>query len=93
MWSHLRSRQLADLKFRRQYPIGPYVCDFYCSKANLIVEIDGLVHETRAERDTARDEWMKEQGLRTLRISPSWIAKDLDAVLAMIVAEATQNKT
>ena len=41
LWYCLRSRQLCDLKFRRQYPLGPYVLDFYCHEYKLGVELDG----------------------------------------------------
>ena len=41
MWSLLRDRRLAGCKFRRQYPLGPYVLDFYCQEARLAIELDG----------------------------------------------------
>jgi adenine-specific DNA-methyltransferase len=41
LWRHLRGRQLNGFKFRRQRPIGKYVCDFVCLEAGLIVELDG----------------------------------------------------
>jgi very-short-patch-repair endonuclease len=47
LWLALRNGQIAGLKFRRQYPVGPYVVDFYCHSANLVVEIDGMSHIDR----------------------------------------------
>ena len=44
-WPALRGRSLRTFKFRRQEPIGPYVADFCCHAARLIIEIDGLSHE------------------------------------------------
>jgi len=44
MWSRLRARQLG-VKFRRQHPIGPYIVDFACCRAKLVVEIDGETHQ------------------------------------------------
>jgi len=45
LWNRLRWREPGKPIFRRQHPIGPYVVDFYCAKANLAVEIDGMSHD------------------------------------------------
>jgi very-short-patch-repair endonuclease len=45
LWSLLRKRFTGQPIFRRQHPIGPYVLDFYCAKAKLAVEIDGIAHD------------------------------------------------
>lgn len=92
LWSHLRGGRLGGLKFRRQYPVGPYVCDFFCLAAKLVVVIDGRVHESRAERDRARDDHLAAQDLRVLRISASDISKDLNAVLEMILREVRKER-
>jgi very-short-patch-repair endonuclease len=56
LWCALRLRP-GSLKFRRQHPSGPYVCDFYCGDARLAVVVDGEAHEwgNRPCRDEARD--------------------------------------
>ena len=41
VWKHLRNRQLYNYKFRRQFPIEPYVADFACLELKLIIELDG----------------------------------------------------
>ncbi|MDE2164158.1 MAG: DUF559 domain-containing protein, partial [Alphaproteobacteria bacterium] len=71
LWSLLRNRQLGGLRFRRQQPIGPYVVDFYCSAAKLIVELDGDQHgEDRHVRyDADRTRWLTAHGYRVLRFS------------------------
>jgi len=89
LWSHLRGGRLDGVKFRRQYPVGPYVCDFYCSAAKLAIEIDGRVHETRAAQDQSRDRHLESQGIRVVRVGASWISKDLDAVLELIRREVS----
>jgi very-short-patch-repair endonuclease len=68
MWQHLRRKGLG-FSFRRQYPVGRYVLDFYCPEARLCVEIDGEQHDARQCRDAARDAWLLEQGVLTLRLS------------------------
>jgi very-short-patch-repair endonuclease len=55
--------------FRRQCPIGPYIVDFACHAAKLIVEIDGPAHAFpgRAEQDARRQAWLAAEGFRVLR--------------------------
>jgi very-short-patch-repair endonuclease len=55
LWNRLRARQLAGLKFRRQHVLSPYIGDFYCAAAKLVVEIDGSCHEGREHWDAHRD--------------------------------------
>ena len=87
LWGLLRAKRLAGLKFRRQVPIGPYVADFLCLRHRLIVEADGPFHD--AEKDAARDEWLRAQGFRVLRFTNTQInAPDqvLGAILAAVEA-------
>jgi very-short-patch-repair endonuclease len=88
LWVALKGRALADLRFRRQHPIGPYVLDFFCAGARLAVEVDGESHGfgNRSERDERRDAWLAERGVRTLRIPAIEVRDNLDGVVTMIVA-------
>jgi len=56
LWSKLRRKQLEGFRFRRQQPIGPYVVDFFCPQARLIVEVDGGQHSDREAYDAERTE-------------------------------------
>ena len=87
LWQQLR-KEPDDVRFRRQHPAGPYVLDFFCATANLAVEIDGETHNCgdRPARDLARDEWLSNQGVRTLRIPAVEVLKNLDGVLQAISA-------
>lgn len=83
LWERLRK---LPIRIRRQAPIGPYVADFACLRARLVIEVDGGVH-TRPDvalRDFERDEWLASQGYRVLRIDSARIPADLDAVIAEI---------
>lgn len=60
LWLRLRKRQVADMKFRRQSPVGPYIADFLCLAACLVVEVDGDTHAD-PRTDAARDRWMQSQ--------------------------------
>ncbi len=69
LWHEVRGKRLEGWKFRRQVPIGPYVVDFVCLEARLIVEVDGPLHllpENR-RRDAGRDAVLLERGFRILR--------------------------
>jgi very-short-patch-repair endonuclease len=58
------------VQFYRQKVIGNYIVDFYCSKAKLIVELDGSQHfqDDQFEYDEARTKYLKSLGLEVLRI-------------------------
>ena len=82
LWLRLRPRDESGLAFRRQVPIDPYILDFYCAKAKLAVEVDGLIHDTyeQAVRDERRDLWLLEKNILTYRIPASEIMADPDEV-------------
>jgi very-short-patch-repair endonuclease len=83
----LRSRRLAALKFRRQFPIGPYVVDFVCLRLRLVVELDGPFHDP--EHDTVRDAWLVAQGFTILRFPNSQLVSP-DEVLGRILEAAEE---
>ena len=94
LWLALRERPVG-LKFRRQHPSGPYVADFYCHEARLVIEIDGSAHDCgdRPERDAVRDRWFAERGLRVFRVPARNVLADCDGVVRGIVALATEHLT
>ncbi|MFL6728957.1 MAG: endonuclease domain-containing protein [Sphingomicrobium sp.] len=67
LWIRLRG---AEVRFRRQHPIGSYVLDFYCAAAKLAIEVDGAAHDhgDRPHRDDIRVDWLKRHGIEVLRI-------------------------
>jgi very-short-patch-repair endonuclease len=88
LWQQLRTRP-GDLKFRRQHPIGPYIVDFYCPAARPVVEVDGESHDMgdRPARDARRDCWLRERGLRVVRLDAADVMKDVgSAVTGVLVA-------
>jgi very-short-patch-repair endonuclease len=90
LWQQLR-REPAGLKFRRQHATGPYDLDFYCNDARLAVEVDGEAHNRgdRPTRDAARDLWMRDKGIETMRIPAAEVLKNLEGALIGILTEAT----
>ena len=83
LWRGLRNRRVSDLKFRRQMPPGPFIVDFYCPSARLVVEVDGVSH-IDSETDERRDKWMTEQGIRVLRFSNREVLSNLEGILIAI---------
>ncbi|MCG8346963.1 MAG: endonuclease domain-containing protein [Chloroflexales bacterium] len=91
LWQRLRRRQLDGYKFRRQQPIGPFVVDFYCASARLVVEVDGPIHEHQRATDARRQALLESLGLRFVRITARQVETDLAAVLAAIRAALVPN--
>jgi very-short-patch-repair endonuclease len=86
LWKALRNRQLEGERFAPQKVIGRYIVDFYCHAAQLIVELDGGVHDTEAaiEYDTIRTQWLEAQGLHVVRFRNDHVYNDLNGVLDAI---------
>ena len=83
VWHHLRNRALAGAKFRRQHPIGPYVVDFACIEARLIVELDGGQHGVTAP-DRFRTAALEARGWQVLRFWNHEVFLQQHAVLSKI---------
>jgi len=87
LWSRLRNRQIANLKFRRQHPLGNRIVDFFCAEAKLAIELDGSGHLTDngQKSDLDREMELYEKGIRVPRFYNHHIAKNLDGVLNAII--------
>jgi very-short-patch-repair endonuclease len=85
-WAAVRNRQLAESKFRRQHQIGPYIVDFCCTEARLVVELDGGYHDTPEQiaLDVIRDAALQDFGFRVLRFTNTEVEEDLDFVLTKL---------
>ncbi len=89
LWVRLRKRGDGRPVFRRQQPRGPYVLDFYCEGARLCVEVDGAAHgrEEVIRSDTSRDAWLRDNGVRVLRIAAADVLRDPDQVALWLIDE------
>ena len=87
LWGKLRRKQLYNLPFYRQKPLGQFIVDFYCPSAGLVIEIDGGQHYTDegVSRDVLRDVELSKMGLRVLRFSNLDVLCNMDGVIAEIV--------
>jgi very-short-patch-repair endonuclease len=90
LWRILRATR-GNCRFRRQHPMGPYVADFYCPRAKLVIEIDGATHDGRQDFDARRDAYLSSLGLTVARIAAADVLADPFAVADGLVrlAEAS----
>jgi len=89
LWRYLRNRQISGAKFRRQVPKGPYVVDFLCAAARLIVELDGGQHADQLEADERRTVFLQSAGYRVVRFWNNEVLQNMEGVLT-VIEEALQ---
>ena len=86
MWDRLRRKQILNVQFYRQKPIGNYVVDFYAPAVQLIVELDGSQHlePKQKNRDKSRTAYLNQLGLRVLRFNDRQVLLELNSVVEAI---------
>jgi len=86
LWSKIRGKQLKGYQFYRQKPIGNYIVDFYCPKANLVIELDGGQHygTMGKQKDTIRDDYLGKLDIKVLRFSDRDIFENLTSILEVV---------
>ena len=87
LWQRLRGRQVQGAKFRRQYTIGPFIVDFVCLEAQVIVEVDGPIHDYTLEEDRIRQDWLESLGFTVLRFTNDEVLQTIGTVLERIAEE------
>ena len=84
LWGKLRDRRLGGWKWKRQAPRGPYIVDFLCVEAGLVVELDGGQHADNEAYDRRRTEYLEGLGLTVLRFWNAEVIENLDGVCEAI---------
>ena len=86
LWIALRKFKQAGLHFRKQAPIGPYVADFACHRARVIVELDGDQHgeDRNVVYDAKRTAYLNSRGYRVLRFANWEVLRERQRVLDAI---------
>ena len=84
LWSVLRGGAIGGFKFRRQQRLGPFVADFACQSARLVIEIDGDSHAHQIEYDARRTEFLMREGYRVLRFTNLDVMDNLEGVSRVI---------
>ena len=93
LWKELRTNKLKGLHFRRQQIVHGYFADFYCHQHELIVELDGRIHELQKEYDVDREEYLIAIGFRIIRFTNEDITGNLKGVLQKIVDACKKSRT
>jgi very-short-patch-repair endonuclease len=84
LWRYLRADQLEGFSFRRQHAIGPFITDFCCIKAKLVIELDGGQHLEQEEYNMQRTAFLESQGYRVLRFWNNDVMKNIEGVVSKI---------
>ena len=87
LWKKLKDKKIFRIKFRRQHPISIYIVDFYCHERNLVIEIDGEIHNApeNLDADKIRSGELLNLGLKIIRFSNYQVIYNLDKVIIEIL--------
>lgn len=85
LWHAIRARRLGGWRWRRQVPKGPFILDFFCAEAGLVVELDGGQHNDRAAYDARRTAYLQSLGLRVIRFWNGEVLANRDGVCLTIL--------
>ena len=84
LWAQLSARKVAGVRFNRQFPIGPFICDFVSRSARLAIEVDGGQHAVDVAKDAARTAFLQSQGYRVIRFWNNDVLERIEGVVAEI---------
>ncbi|MBU0489426.1 MAG: endonuclease domain-containing protein [Bacteroidetes bacterium] len=89
LWEMLKEKKLLGRKFRRQYSIGNYIADFYCTSEKIVIELDGQHHFSKEgiDKDKERDKFLVDLGMKVLRFENKEVLDNLTEVLKIIKLE------
>ncbi len=90
LWNVLKGRKMKGYQFMRQKPIDNYIVDFFCSKLKLVIEIDGISHNDKAEYDHSRSKKLESLGLSIVRFYDNDVKKDIHAV-GLVIEDWIEN--
>jgi very-short-patch-repair endonuclease len=84
LWSLISGKKLKGLKFRRQFPIGRYIVDFYNHTNKLVIEVDGEIHNKTIEYDHTRSNYLNACNCTVLRFTNLEIETKIEQVIQKI---------
>ena len=84
LWQHLAARRTSGVRFNRQVPIGPFICDFVSRGARLLIEVDGGQHDWHSDDDARRTRFIEQQGYRVIRFWNNDVLERMEGVVAEI---------
>lgn len=86
LWNQLKRKQFKGCDFDRQKIIGNYIVDFYCANANVVIEVDGVSHNSKVEYDIKRDFYLEYLGLTVIHFTTKDVLQHLDDVMRFLDA-------
>jgi very-short-patch-repair endonuclease len=87
LWERLKMGRMKGKHFRRQHAYAMYILDFYCFESNLVIELDGEIHQFREDYDTERTEFLESTGLKVIRFANDDVIERIDSVLEEIAKQ------
>lgn len=86
LWKVLRNKKLKGIKFRRQHSLDRFIVDIYSGSLNLIIEVDGEIHDYTKEYDEQRQTVLQELGYTVIRFTNEEVINSLEEVIEKIKA-------
>jgi very-short-patch-repair endonuclease len=82
LWYFLQRKQMGDVSFRRQHPLGKYFIDFYCPPLRLAIEVDGGQHNSAriGAQDKRRTLSLETRGMTVLRFWNNEVLENIEGV-------------
>jgi very-short-patch-repair endonuclease len=89
VWNFLKGKNLLGVRFRAQHPLGIYIADFFSYKLNLVIEIDGEIHNSKSQKeyDSERCQVLKNWGIEVIRFTNYEVLNKFDLVQNKIIKE------
>jgi very-short-patch-repair endonuclease len=88
MWNALLSTFMPyRATVHAQEPIGPYIADFYIAPCNVVVEVDGGIHDKQREHDRRRDTYMRGKAIRVMRFKDRQVKRNPHACAQYVLSQ------
>ncbi|MGE3746493.1 MAG: endonuclease domain-containing protein [Sphingomonadaceae bacterium] len=84
LWHHLNARKTTGVRFNRQVPIGPFICDFVSRGLKLVIEVDGGQHDWNSEQDRQRTDFLEARGYKLIRFWNNDVTERIEGVVQEI---------
>lgn len=93
LWQKICGRKINNLKFYRQYSIGPYILDLFCPQIRLAIELDGEQHKDAVVYDKEREDFLKDKDINIIRFWNDEVLNDMEDVLGRIKKEIVRSSS
>ncbi|MBN1663077.1 MAG: DUF559 domain-containing protein [Deltaproteobacteria bacterium] len=85
LWKYvLRAAQMKGYQFRRQRPVLSYIADFMCKELRLVIEVDGITHDSKLEKDKRRTDELRQAGFHVIRFTDEEVLTNIQGVASEI---------